>query len=1594
VLATAGILAMASAHGTSYQGPPLQVTAANTIGNSIYNLKLNTNTSPNPNSALISGTQAPLNSDGAKHGAFDAIVWAPNSHTGTLDLIASDIVKSQIVRYSGPSYGTGTVIFNWAAKGKGSGPAYPVGLSVDPTGNLYVISPSSKQDPTPSLWVLPYGATTGTYGAPILIDDSFGGVKTLALAEVLVAGSAATADGAAAPAWNAGDLLVLIGDSFNARVIVYTEAAINGVINTSRALSGPSSTAVTLAQFRSKNALPLGMDIWPPDATTKGVSLLFATVDGRLIRFDSSQEAFIADFADGFGVNVQRVKVGTYLNVPYAFVAQLLTFSGGEILQYGAPPAGRSNTTPLAKIAKGLEGPFGLAVTTSGSTPAADCIAPNTCSPIGPQLTLQLSGPGTINNPALANAQILDTACSVPTDPRVQIVDGIWSCNGGTLDVANYCPGFPHTVLPPFLCGHSGSSGAAFQVVEGTALAVDENANNVFFTTVLDPTVPLPGPYDLTCPKVPMLFPLLPMVAWAPRSDLPTVEGTIVEDLTTPFFIDTIGFCDSGGSNLKGASMYAFGLGLNAAPSGLGSGSGSGLPGFVNTKFDNLLSTIQAATTIATNVSMELQGYVQQSQAYFNSAVNNNVVDGFSCAANSIASADAFARAQFAAFQPGIPPAGNYNPLGEIDGRLANLFLTIDAYFLMQAPNTTWPAMNVPPCVTLSASPTTVTTGTAVQLSWGPATPTYPLTYPPTSCTVSGSQGTLLTTPFTGGGSGTVSTGNLTAPGAYIASLDCSAGGGSTALGLAAATVTVTAQPVLQSIAVSPQAAAVATGASQPFAATGTYNVGNPQNITGQVSWSAVPTSVATVNASGVATCVASATSGSATITATGAGGVQGSATLNCQAPTPPAPAISSFAPVPSGYGAPQPVIGSPNTYAMTYTLVNNVPTGLAVLQWTTTNATACTLSNPANVPPLNDPSAGPANTSYGVNPPIAVGSSVTTAYTLSCQGAGGTAMATLTLIVGTPPVVMLTASPNPVAAGQTTALTWTSSGELSADPASSCQFTAGGVPGSQAVNGTAQTPPLAAGTYTASITCTSPEYGQSASASVNVNVTAPASSPTLNNPNGLAMAANGNLYTASYGSGQVLVFASGQWGTAFYGQMVLQPSQTLSAGLTSPVRLAFDQTSSATTGGYLYVADTGSAGNPASIVAYNPSGVMQSSYTAVTRPLGIAVDANSRVLVADNEGSGNGSPGNVNDIQVLSYSGSFSKIAVLTQDANELAFQSVGALEYKPATGDIAVAIAGSEEVPFYAGAVIDQSSCGAIPCLPAPASGVQPTLVLPTFVSGPTGVAFDPTGNIYVTNYGGTPVIKYQTGTATTLPLTLSGTPSPAIAQPEGIAIDSTGNIYVSNTPNNVIYVYNSSGVYQYSVGNIALNAVDSYASGGIATTSAVLNWTTPGYPATATCALSSTDGAYANTAEPLSSPNNFVVTPLPTAALPITYTLTCGVAGGTSSVASVQVPSVSIVPTYENNSGNPPPNGQAYTTAKVSTAVQFNWAAAGIPSTGTCYLTDGYGFNNSAYNAEAVSISYFLPATPGPYTISIYCTTGSTTTNTATWTLNLTP
>ena len=146
-------------------------------------------------------------------------------------------------------------------------------------------------------------------------------------------------------------MLVLSNDIFNPRVMVYSQAAIAGVLaNPGKPLDSPTSTAVAPSLLRG--TLPIGMDIWPADAT-HGVSLLLSTLGGGVMRFDSGSGAMAADFASGLGVGLERIKVGTYSTLTYAFVSQY-TPGRGKILQFGAPPASGANP-PLALIEHGQQ---------------------------------------------------------------------------------------------------------------------------------------------------------------------------------------------------------------------------------------------------------------------------------------------------------------------------------------------------------------------------------------------------------------------------------------------------------------------------------------------------------------------------------------------------------------------------------------------------------------------------------------------------------------------------------------------------------------------------------------------------------------------------------------------------------------------------------------------------------------------------------------------------------------------------------------------------------------------------------------------------------------------------------------------------------------------------------------------------------------------------------------------------------------------------------------------------------------------------------------------------------------------------------------
>jgi hypothetical protein len=865
-IGAAALLTFASLHAQTVPVEQFGLTGVNSNGNALYNVTVTPNTPPNTG-ALISGT-AVLNTDGAAQGSFFAVARVPNSVTSAMDLIVADAANNRILRYPGPgpaSYAVSTSIFTWSKKG--TGPRYPIALAADVAGNIFVATAGPPFD-NAALWVLPFNATTGAYGAPILVDGTCG-----LITEVVVATTSATPVGAAPPAWNAGDVLILANDFFNPRVLVYSQASIAGLLaNPGHELGSPTSTAVASSLLRG--TLPVGMDIWPADAT-HGVSLLLSTVGGRVMRFDSGSDAMTADFASGLGLGLERIKVGTYSTLTYAFVSQF-TPGRGKILQFGAPPASGANL-PLASLSTGNKDPQGLATSSSGSVPVTACVAPSVCAPLGPQLTTQLSGAGSGSVPT--TAPLLEESCVVKSDPRVTVVGTTWSCAGGNLDVANYCPGFPSTVLPGSMCGHSGPTGAGFVVVKSTAKTVDQNANNTFFEHTVDPNVPLPGPLNLTCPQ-------LEVFAWAPRSDLPLIEGTIPEGGPAPgsnYFMDLSGFCDDGGGHSHVLSMMAYGLGLNSAPSGMA----TGLPGFVTDKFTNLTSTISAASAqIDPSVAATVQGYVNQAQSFFSAGLAESASNGFSCAMNSVASADAYVRANLPAFS-GLAPPGNPNPAGDIDGRLANLFLPIDLFFLFQPANAGWPTNNVPPCVTLTPSPATVivtsATPATATLTWGPAATASPLSFPPTQCSITASDG--IPTQGSLSGSGSVSTGPLTKLGTYSAELSCSAAAGNSILSFTQATINVIA---LASITVTPPAPQVAAGGTAQLKAIGTYTDGSTKDLTGTATWVSSAPGVATVSA-GLVSCSASATlSGSATISATGptaTGTTTGSTTVTCLAP-------------------------------------------------------------------------------------------------------------------------------------------------------------------------------------------------------------------------------------------------------------------------------------------------------------------------------------------------------------------------------------------------------------------------------------------------------------------------------------------------------------------------------------------------------------------------------------------------------------------------------------------------------------------------------------------------------------------------------------
>jgi hypothetical protein len=436
---------------------------------------------------------------------------------------------------------------------------------------------------------------------------------------------------------------------------------------------------------------------------------------------------------------------------------------------------------------------------------------------------------------------------------------------------------------------------------------------------------------------------------------------------------------------------------------------------------------------------------------------------------------------------------------------------------------------------------------------------------------------------------------------------------------------------------------------------------------------------------------------------------------------------------------------------------------------------------------------------------------------------------ATATVTVQPAPAVIssFAAGLGTLTAGDATTLSWSTSG------ASSCSllatdgtyYNANNTPQSVALSDVTETGALTItsittngttvnNTYTATLTCL--PAGPNSTATATVTVLAP---NQLINPQGLAFA-NGNLYVANTGGGNVLVYAEsklGNSGNLFqqYNQTLYLPSQPPNYPFPQPVALAFDSSEN------LYVADT--AAN--AIFVFSPNtycedcGYSQVATIDLPPPptgnptpslnvTGVAVDSQGTVYVSTTVNPNNESADtatiyaypavNFNNFGTTytgaptatwtaDSTGSFSEVFTLTYDANtDLLYAGISY------TGS------DSEVVAYQTLLPLDIANNGSPPAVLPVAQTISNS-----YVTGPSGIAVDGDfDNIFVANaYFAnnyeieaplSPVAEFNNGSQVSF--SLQGTPNPPLATPTGVAVGNA-NIYVSDPTNNSIDIYPNS-------------------------------------------------------------------------------------------------------------------------------------------------------------------------------------------------------
>jgi hypothetical protein len=636
--------------------------------------------------------------------AVSSLVFFNNATTGTLDLLASNLSVGDAYRLLGPSYSASSTFFRTGAPDCG---AHAAGLGVDASGNVLAaglftdLNCFSPPQPPGQLGVFYYFTGDGTF--PVLMDNFNtdanlpGGAAITSIVDAVVAPST-FANGI-----QAGDLLVLVGDTFSAAappvVVRYPHTAVLQGIPFAFPIAA-ATALVTESVFPNQAFAsydhPVSMAISPLDGT-----LLIATTDGTIWQLAPTQSGYgsatiyaqpnFANFGlpgcfEDCGLKWGKIGAGLMGGNLYVVATVADTYGStanesGILAMFSGPlPQGFAYySTPSATVnINALQPgsavqPISVAVLAyrTGTTSVTNCFN-MPCDVLGDGVMLTTIRGNTQGIPA--GATITQQECVVLADPRGP------NCGAGSpagvqsLPLKQVCPGLSDSlIIPSYLCGSAGASGTGFVVIEGTAEQEDNTTGIEVITNAK--TTPVLGS-DPGCPADHVGY---------QRNDHSLVESDYPE---YPNIFEVTNSCSPDPTNKNGPHNSTDIVGLEVAnlTQLFGGPHKSGPVGFVDFKFNNLQQTIKNS-----NIKYPWERIVVSASV----TIANYLVDigHYDCAAEIMYLLDKFVRRHVADFLHSVAGAAvrEPNPAFDIIMRLSNGFYSIETGILNKAPYPNWP---------------------------------------------------------------------------------------------------------------------------------------------------------------------------------------------------------------------------------------------------------------------------------------------------------------------------------------------------------------------------------------------------------------------------------------------------------------------------------------------------------------------------------------------------------------------------------------------------------------------------------------------------------------------------------------------------------------------------------------------------------------------------------------------------------------------------------------------------------------------------------------------------------------------------------------